>query len=283
MITELTPEQESMIEVYEEKYTKISRRTTRINKDKAIKAVEFLYTEILEQAIPNEIVFLPSPLACINEINKRNSTSGFVSEDRSNLWIAYYCMYDYILNELLPEHKEEFALLGDFLESMKECHKFYMYDNACFISDFPIVININSDDDLHSTNEASIEYSDGFALHSLNGITVSKEIALCKPEDITKDMILKEVNADIRREIVRKLSPEQLITVLTPNVIDTDMGYELLEIDIGDNRKRPFLKMSNPSLDLIHVEGVHPSCKTVREAIAWRNGLDNFSSPEIIS
>jgi hypothetical protein len=52
-----------------------------------------------------------------------------------------------------------------------------------------------------------------------------------------------------------------------------------LSIDLGDGRYRPYLKMINPSLGVVHVEGVHPDCKTVEEAICFRNQLKEFSLP----
>lgn len=42
--------------------------------------------------------------------------------------------------------------------------------------------------------------------------------------------------------------------------------------------------MKNPSLEETwHFEGVHPNCKTVDEALAWRNGLDEFKEPEVLT
>lgn len=70
--------------------------------------------------------------------------------------------------------------------------------------------------------------------------------------------------------------------------------YDLLMMDIGkfieddygrtERRFRPFLRMENPSVPgLIHVEGVgepgKPFPKTVREALAWKLGLDKYEKP----
>ena len=134
-----------------------------------------------------------------------------------------------------------------------------------------------------------VKYRDGFGGYALNGIVVPKEIALLKPEEITKDIILKQENADIRREIVRKLSSEQLINVLDAKVLDKKtielkhqkLEYELLNIDLGDKRIRPYLKMINPSINTVHVEGVHPDCKTVLDALKYRN--DSGELPMIVS
>jgi hypothetical protein len=44
-----------------------------------------------------------------------------------------------------------------------------------------------------------------------------------------------------------------------------------LLLNLGDGRNRPYLKMINPSIGTYHIEGVHPECKTVKEALIWRN------------
>jgi hypothetical protein len=109
-------------------------------------------------------------------------------------------------------------------------------------------------------------------------------------KDITKDMFLSETNVDKRREISKKLGIDRTIQMLGAEVVDTynsKVGgkYELLMVDFdGRGTKRPYLKMKNPSLkDTYHIEGVDPSCKTVKEALMYRNGLLVFNEPESLS
>ena len=87
-------------------------------------------------------------------------------------------------------------------------------------------------------------------------------------------IILKEKNAEVRREIVRKIGVEKLVRDVGAKVKDAQGNYELLMIDIDGERERPYLKMKNPSIGVYHVEGVSPDCKTVKEALNWRNGTD---------
>jgi hypothetical protein len=93
--------------------------------------------------------------------------------------------------------------------------------------------------------------------------------------------ILKTRNAETRREIVRRVGIERICYSLNAECIDrkgltlfsTDVPehYELLLLDLGDGRRRPFLKMLNPSVpECWHIEGVHPACKTVQDALNYR-------------
>ena len=84
--------------------------------------------------------------------------------------------------------------------------------------------------------------------------------------------VTQEKNAEIRREAVRKIGIERVCTMLNAQTIDRHGDhYELLTLDIGDGRRRPYLKMRNPSIGVYHLEGVPPHIKTVKEALQWRN------------
>lgn len=86
-------------------------------------------------------------------------------------------------------------------------------------------------------------------------------------------MILKEENAEIRMFMIKGTGIVQVIQALGAEVIDNSLeNYELLSFDKINGRYRPYLKMLNPSTETWHIEGVHPNCKTIREAIEWRNG-----------
>ena len=78
----------------------------------------------------------------------------------------------------------------------------------------------------------------------------------------------------MRREFVRKVGIDRICYKLQAKCLDKQGAYELLVLDLGEGLRRPYLKMVNPSLGTWHVEGVHPSCKTVSDALTWRNGTD---------
>jgi hypothetical protein len=136
---------------------------------------------------------------------------------------------------------------------------------------------------LHNESGPALDYRDGTEIWSLNGVRVPKEIVLASPDDIDPKIITKEPNAEIRREIVRKIGIERILTACNAVVSDSLGLYDLLLLDIGDNRKRPYLKMLNPSTETWHIEGVPIECQTVEQALAWRNGLDKYSEPVWLS
>jgi hypothetical protein len=74
---------------------------------------------------------------------------------------------------------------------------------------------------------------------------------------------------------------ERVCQKLDAKVLDKQGNYELLNLNLGENRIRPYLKMINPSTGTFHIEGVEPKIKTVVEALNWRNQTEE--TPEIIT
>ena len=113
----------------------------------------------------------------------------------------------------------------------------------------------------------------GWGLYALNGVIVPREVVEAPAEKLDAHILLKEKNAEVRREIVRKIGIERVLKDLKATILDKQGTYELVSLDIGDNRKRPYLKMLNPSscIPVWHIEGVPPDICSVNEAIVWRN------------
>jgi hypothetical protein len=128
---------------------------------------------------------------------------------------------------------------------------------------------------MHGDGVPAVLWESGERFHFLNGVLVPAEVALTPARELAARLVLTTRNAEVRREVVRKIGLERVVTELGAVCADREGDYELLLLDLGDRRRRPFLKMKNPSVPgVFHVEGVHPNCRTVREALAWRNGTD---------
>jgi hypothetical protein len=159
------------------------------------------------------------------------------------------------------------------------------YENICFVSEKPIYLKIKETPQkgifhLHDKNKMAIEFKDGYGLFALNGIIVTKEIVMTPANKLDANLILKERNVEIRREIVRKIGIERVCQQLHTESLDKWNNYELLSLPIPDmNIKAVYLKMKNPSIGTYHLEGVPPKIKTCRQALAWRDGEENYIEP----
>jgi hypothetical protein len=198
-------------------------------------------------------------------------------------WLAWL---EFFRNELkLTEETDEVSAL---IETAKELHWWLPFENLCLASERPIEFHVRSDrgdnvQPLHNEKGPVVKYSDGFSLYSLNGVLVPESLVETPADKLEAKLILKEKNAEIRREIVRKIGIERVCLDLGAKITDKMDDYELLLLDLQDGRHRPYLKMINPSIGTFHIEGVHPDCKTVKEALAWRNSVKFYQKPEVLT
>ncbi len=190
-------------------------------------------------------------------------------------WLGFY---EFFLKECGIKDVEELIPLMRLAEN---CGWWWPFNGAVIFTERPIKIYRNEQFRLHNFDDAAIEYNDGFKLFRFNGVNVPQKYV--NQKSFTKEEILAEENADIRREMIRKIGIEEAIKILEAKVLDKKDGYELISLDIGDKIARPYLKMKNPSIDAIHIEGVPAEIKTVYEALAFRNGLDKYYPPKEIT
>jgi len=183
-------------------------------------------------------------------------------------WLVWCGWYEYGKYIGISFEEDNYDL---FLNFNSEVHFIIPYKGVVFISEKPKAIHWKNKM-LHNELGLAVEYPDGYGLYCLNGVNVPKEIVLTPAEKLNADLVLKEKNAEVRREVVRKIGIERVCTKLNSKTIDVDGDYQLLVLDPGDNNRRPYLKMLNPSIGVYHVEGVPPEIKTVEEALKWRNG-----------
>jgi hypothetical protein len=130
-------------------------------------------------------------------------------------------------------------------------------------------------EELHSDDGPAVSWPEGQEQYFfLNGVHVPRELVESPANEIDPRLLLHERNTEVRREIVRKVGIERICEGLNAECVDRAGNYELLLLDLQDGRMRPFLKMKNPSVEVYHIEGVAPECRTVAEALAWRNQSD---------
>jgi hypothetical protein len=168
--------------------------------------------------------------------------------------------YDYF-REVLSLEKQTAKFLP-LTNLAKETGWHLFYKDVAILSEKPIEIHRNEQGRLHHPDKPAIKWADGYELYRLNGIIVPEAVITTPKEKISKEMYLSEKNADIRREIARKIGMDRFAKLLDAKVIDTMKTknggtYELLEIDFDQSKRaRPYLRMKCPSTKHVHVIGV---------------------------
>ena len=269
-IEELTESQEHLMEKISAEYEKsVLSGDDSYDVEKIVNGINFIYS-LIDLQEP-EIVICSSPIHMAQEAQlKKGETIDYLGCGYDSGWTAFYDFFQSIGVKFDEEIKfdiwKEFILHSGVFATV-------LCENVAFVCIRPCVVKTNSNDDLHCENGPAISWCDGYEEYALNGVWVTKEIVMTSKDKLDSKIILKETNAEVRREIVRKIGVEKISSDLGSKCIDksTDGVYELLILNMGDGRRRPYLKMKNPSIGTWHIEGVSPEIKTVKEALVWRN------------
>ena len=181
-ITSLTPEQEQkMIEYRDRVLNKVfnyelknpdSRETERLMKE--------LY-KMCGLSEP-EVLIVDSPLACQIAANTHGKKStpkkldyfefgGYINSGDLG-WLTFYSFFNKEVG-LIPEFAEKIEFL------IKCCESSFIQiqlDGMCIVSKYPTFISRNSNNDLHNTSKAAIQFADGYGQHYVNGRFIEPEI-----------------------------------------------------------------------------------------------------------
>jgi len=265
----LTADEIDKIPDYRDKWKAIAFDTKRASRPKAEKIIARVY-EAAGLAPPSEIIWFQSPLAAkkfyVDQTGDTNPTLQYIYGAQDANWLS---SYSFALEECGAKEIELLVPLMELAEQVGWCIPFAA---TFLVSEKPTEIHLK-DNGLHCESGPAMAYADGYAIWCLNGVRVSQEIVETPWDKLDARLVITEKNAEVRREIVRKVGIERICKELNARTVDKTSYYELLELDIGRGEpRRPYLKMLNPSIDIYHIEGVPPGTKTVEEALAWRCG-----------
>jgi hypothetical protein len=189
-------------------------------------------------------------------------------------WIGYYKYFEKY--GLLPYDKN-FEIFNIWYDLACSCGWCYTFENMVFVCEKPCKIFLNNKGQLHKDMGLALEYSDGYGLYMLNGVRVNKEIVMTPSEKLNPELLLKEENAEVRKEIIRKVGMSILLKKLNAKLLDTWREYELYRIENIDIEPVHILKMRCPSKDLIYTLRIPPEINKAYEARVW---ISNGKKPE---
>ena len=148
-----------------------------------------------------------------------------------------------------------------------------MHPDFCMVSDRPEVLLVNAENQPHCTSGPFCRWRDGSKLYSVNGVRVPAWLVETPAEALDPARFAGIENAEVRREFVRKVGIERICSKLGTEVLDRQGDYELHMVPLGGTTgEHPYLKMRNPSIDVWHMEAVAKGCRTVEQALRFRNG-----------
>jgi len=172
----------------------------------------------------------------------------------------------------LPEILGIWQYPGLWPTFMKIQHIGFLYacGDFCVVGKKPIELNYNAHG-LHKDGGPAISYADGKKTWALNGVHVPQWLVKTPAMEIDCAKFAEIKNTEVRREFVRKVGIERLVTKLGAKTLDKQGDYEVILVNLGGRTGEwPYLKMLNPSIGVWHLECLEHECKTVQAAINFR-------------
>ncbi len=194
-------------------------------------------------------------------------------------WIGYY-LYFYKYGLLKTDDDSEIVEM--WYKLSKSCGWCYNFENLVVVCEKPCELNINDRGELHRDGGLALKYSDGYGLYMLNGVSVPKYLAVTPAGNLDVEFFKKEKNADVKAEFIRKYGIDRMMEM--GKVIDTykkynngewweRSGYTLIDMSpiFESIDYAPHIKMVNQTIEgLYHLEAVAPECKSLEDALVWR-------------
>lgn len=214
---------------------------------------------------------------------------------------SVFSFYDYFLSEFgnydEKEIERNFGITSDILNKYKKWQKtceigcIYPLDGVTIVCQKPLHIHLNENNVLHKDGAPALAYSGlgDFKIYTLNGVDVPEWLAMTPAQELDIAQYNDIENADVKAEFVRKVGIERFIE--KGKVIDTyenydqeenpwwwKSEYELIDMNFifESFSYAPYLKMTNQTTGVYHVEGVSPNCQTLEDAIKERFGGRNM-------
>lgn len=281
-IEKLTPEQEAKIPQYVEMGCQIGFSTTPMNHDKAQEYAKKLYHFLKRPNTNPQVIFADGPLhawKCVEDVTEQKNTSFIWPYLDGQFWshyVAWLNFYRDVVNIKIDVDTsiiEELVFFGNV----------YPLENHCIIAEKLSVCKMNPSG-IHCDGGPAVQYKDGSTLYALNGVIVPDWLALTPHHKLDPKTFATLTNAEVRREFIRKVGVERISLEMGAKILDksTDNQYELLEINLGGRTGSwPYLKMLNPSIGVWHMECVDKKCKTIKDALTFRN--KSSIEPEIVT
>lgn len=299
---DLTPEQEAKLPEYQEKWLNIALKTGPVIRSEAEAAFKDAYVAAELNPDNLEVHWTRSPVEMVEKAKELSDKAGstYSLSELNNAvcygqfdanWLGFY---EFFLKEIKVR---ECQLLEPLMRVAQNCFWFIAFENPAVIvaCERPTVFKVNEQYQLHNPDDFAIEFADGRGIYMSNGVEMPEDIITTPAKDIPVNRFFSETNVEVRREILRKIGMERIAAESEYKVLDTydpngskeKPMYELVTVNLGSDLGHcNYLKMLNPSIDAIHMEGVPNTVTTCEGALAWRNGLgdgNTFTPPKLLS
>jgi len=187
-------------------------------------------------------------------------------------WCAFLSFFRHVAHLELPQyerwqHYENAAIHGG---------PRIMHPDFCMISDRPEILTVDDDNRPHGETGPSHRWRDGWELWYWHGVRVTDQIVM-RPDTITAAQVLAEENAEVRRVMVERMTPERFLRDADAKPVQQDDYGRLWRIDLPDDEPLVMVEVLNSTVEpdgstKTYWIRVSPECETALHAVAWSFG-----------
>ena len=126
---------------------------------------------------------------------------------------------------------------------------------------------------LHCEDGPAVVWPDGWGVWSWHGVRVPQHV-IEDPASITAAEVLAEENAEVRRVMVERMTPERFLAESDAKPVQQDDYGKLWRVDMPDDEPLVMVELLNSTVEpdgnrKIYFLRVDPNCRTALEAVAW--------------
>jgi hypothetical protein len=196
--------------------------------------------------------------------------AGYGSQDAT--WLSFYEFF------LLETPVTGLEKLEGFFLLAQSCGWWWAFEDAVVLTEKPVFLARDEQNNLHHERQAAISYSDGWGVYSWHGVRVP-EWVITSPEQITVEKIETERNQEVRRVLLERFGEGRYLEESGAELIHEDHFGKLYRKEMGEDEPIEMVQVINatPEPDGSRKKywlRVPPgTCKTAHEAVAWTFGL----------
>ena len=291
LIDSLTPEQEAQLEVYFQEGVRVGLGTNWNLEEWLVR--ELTDSHRVMHGVPKATNFLvfDSVFQAIEHGPKGINQSNALYGQHEAGWLYNYKYYRDVLG-LVEETKE----ISYLIELASHVNWMWMSSDTTIVTRQPTAVHTRPGVDgtigtakLHNMDSLAIEYKDGTGLYYMNDNYIPEDLAwvVTTPAEklaTMKKKVLAIKNVEIRNEAIKKVGEETFLSSIEKVLLEgkkkvLDSVYNLYQLDLGT--PRTYLQSKCPSSGKSFFEAVHPDCKTVLQALNWRESGEVSDDYEI--
>lgn len=158
-------------------------------------------------------------------------------------------------------------------DALSDAGWWWPFAGAVVMTDRPVRLCRDEQGRLHSTDGMALGYADGYGIYAIHGLRVPAQVVM-DPLSLDPKQIIAERNAEVRRVMIERYTPERFIRTSGAALLHKDDWGELYRQEVPGDEPVVMVHVVNSSPEPDgsyhnHWLQVPPTMQRAHEAVAW--------------